>query len=105
MPVTPIDIATMAPKSQETAIIKNAENQKPVNDRHNANVQVENKALQNTTTTIRSKQSESPEYRYDSESNGSSKNAYSGDQGRRKRKQEQKTEQEKKYGQGIDIRI
>ena len=43
MPIMPIDLATVAPKSQETFIAKQPEVQKPLTDYANATVQTEHK--------------------------------------------------------------
>lgn len=111
MPVTQIDLATLAPKTQETLPVKTAETQKPVNDHINAFAQVEKNVQNSSDTTIRPKQSETPEFRYDSTDSGSSGNSYTSNQmkGSKKKKDVKKgpkeTEQEKKYGRGIDIRV
>ena len=52
MPITPIDLATVAPKSQETFIAKQPEVQKPMTDHANANVQTEQKVQKQSDTVI-----------------------------------------------------
>lgn len=111
MPVTQIDLATLAPKTQETLPVKTAETQKLVNDNLNAYAQVEKNVHDSSDTTIRPKQSDTPEFRYDSTGGGN--NGLAPDQkqpkGSKKKKEPKKlpteTEQEKKYGRGIDIRV
>lgn len=111
MPVTQIDLATLAPKTQETLPVKTAETQKPVNDNINAYAQVEKNVQNNSDTTIRPKQSDTPEFRYDPTDGGSSGQNTGSKflKGSKKKKDAKKlpteTEQEKKYGRGIDIRV
>lgn len=112
MSITPIELATMAPKSQETVNMKHSEVQKPTTDRLNANTQVENKVYQEVNTTIRSKNSETPEFRYDAKNKGTASQQYEqqkqGKQGKKKKSETERkreTDAEKMFGRGIDIRI
>lgn len=111
MPVTQIDLVTLAPKTQETLPLKTAETQKPLNDNINAYAQVEKNVQDSSDTTIRPKQSDTPEFRYDTTSGGNSGMTGGENQpkGIKKKKNTKKnpaeTEQEKKYGRGIDIRV
>lgn len=107
MPITPIDLATVAPKSQETFITKQPEVQKPLTDHANASVQTEHKVQKQSDTVIMSQKGESPEYRYDAKDGSGNSASYSGGQKQSKKQKENapKTEYEKKFGQGIDIRI
>ena len=106
MPITPIDLATVAPKSQETFITKQPEVQKPLTDHMNANLQTEQKVQRQSDTVILTQKGENPEYRYDAkDGSGNSASYSSNDKKREKHREEQKTELEKKFGQGIDIRI
>lgn len=111
MPVTQIDLVTLAPKTQETLPLKTAETQKLVNDNINAYAQVEKNVHDSSDTTIRPKQSDTPEFRYDTEGggNGGLGADLNQQKGSKKKKDTKKlpteTEQEKKYGRGIDIRV
>ena len=107
MPITPIDLATVAPKSQETFIAKQPEVQKPTTDHINANVQTEQKVQKQSDTVIMSQKGENPEYRYDAKDGSGNSASYSGGQKQQKKQKNDtpKTEYEKKIGQGIDIRI
>lgn len=106
MPITPIDLATIAPKSQETFIAKQPEVQKPVNDQMNANLQTEQKVQKQSDTVVLNRKSENPEYRYDAKDGSGNSASYSGEKKQRNNQpKNQKTELEKKFGQGIDIRI
>ena len=106
MPITPIDLATVAPKSQETFITKQPEVQKPLTDQVNANLQTEQKVQKQSDTVILTQKGENPEYRYDAKDGSGNSASYSGNGNHKeKSKKEQKTEFEKKVGQGIDIRI
>lgn len=106
MPILPIDLATVAPKSQETFISKQPEVQKPFTDHNNAIVQTEQKVQKQSDSVMMAQKGENPEYRYDAkDGSGNSASYSSNDKKREKHREEQKTELEKKFGQGIDIRI
>lgn len=107
MPITPIDLATVAPRSQETFITKQPEVQKPFNDHANAIVQTEQKVQKQSDTVIMAHKGDNPEYRYDAKDGSGNSASYSGGQKRQKKQpvNVQKTEYEKKFGQGIDIRL
>lgn len=106
MPIMPIDLATVAPKSQETFISKQPEVQKPFTDHNNAIVQTEQKVQKQSDSVMMAQKGENPEYRYDAkDGSGNSASYSSNDKKREKHREEQKTELEKKFGQGIDIRI
>ena len=106
MPIMPIDLATVAPKSQETFISKQPEVQKPFTDHNNAIVQTEQKVQKQSDSVMMAQKGENPEYRYDAKDGSGNSASYSGEQKKNKRTSEvRKTELEKKFGQGIDIRI
>jgi len=107
MPITPIDLATVAPKSQETFITKQPEVQKPLTDHMNANLQTEQKVQRQSDTVILTQKGENPEYRYDAKDGSGNSASYSGGKKQQKKQKDNasKTEYEKKFGQGIDIRI
>ena len=106
MPIMPIDLATVAPKSQETFISKQPEVQKPFTDHNNAIVQTEQKVQKQSDSVMMAQKGDNPEYRYDAkDGSGNSASYSSNDKKREKHREEQKTELEKKFGQGIDIRI
>ena len=107
MPITPIDLATVAPKSQETFITRQPEVQKPFTDYANANVQTEQKVQKQSDTVIMAQKGDSPEYRYDAKDGSGNSASYSGGQKHKKKQADntKKTEYEKSFGQGIDIKI
>ena len=106
MPITPIDLATVAPKSQETFLTKQPEVQKPLTDHANALVQTEQRARRQSDSVIMTHKGDNPEYRYDAKDGSGNSASYSGGKNKDKKKSEvKKTELEKKFGQGIDIRI
>ena len=106
MPIMPIDLATVAPKSQETFIAKQPEVQKPLTDYNNAIAQTENKVQKQFDSVIMTQRGDNPEYRYDAKDGSGNSASYSGNGNHKeKSKKEQKTDFEKKVGQGIDIRI
>ena len=106
MPITPIDLASVAPKSQETFLTKQPEVQKPLTDHANAVVQTEQKVQRQSDSVIMTQKGDNPEYRYDAKDGSGNSASYSGEQKKNKRTSAvRKTELEKKFGQGIDIRI
>ena len=107
MPITPIDLATVAPKSQETFIAKQPEVQKPLTDMANANVQTEQKVQKQSDTVTVLQKGDNPEYRYDAKDGSGNSASYSGGKNhqRKQKNNAPKTEYKKKLGQGIDIRI
>ena len=107
MPIMPIDLATVAPKSQETFIAKQPEVQKPLTDYNNAIAQTENKVQKQFDSVIMTQRGDNPEYRYDAKDGSGNSASYSGGKKQQKKQKDNtsKTEYEKKVGQGIDIRI
>lgn len=106
MPITPIDLATVAPKSQETFLAKQPEVQKPLTDHANALAQTDQKVQKQTDTVTMTQKGDNPEYRYDAKDGSGNSASYSGSPKKDKKQSEvKKTELEKKFGQGIDIRI
>ncbi len=103
MSITPIDIATMAPKSQEAVIAKNAEVQKPMTDQMNASIQVDNKALHDSEQTVPTVKTENPEFRYDARKEG--RNFYEQQNQKRKKTKNKNEKISEKKTNSIDIRI
>lgn len=103
MPITPIETAVMAPKSQEASIYKHQENQKPFNEQMVIHQQHDRNVKHNSQQTVKTAKSDNNEYRYDAKEKGS--NSYSGSkQNKKKKKQEEVTKENYRPG-SIDIRI
>jgi len=107
MPITRMDMMTMAPKTNEATSYKVQQNQKPVNEQL-AMSQEMNKTIQhNSKQTVRKANAENPEYRYDAKEKGN--NQYDGKQRKKEKKEEEEKVRRNKYGyiseHHIDISI
>ena len=107
--ITPIEMYTMIPKSQEASHVKQGELAKDASRQAEAMQHIENQANDNTQRTVRMSETENPEYRYDAKEKGN--NSYSG-QEHKKGEEDREEEEKKKKGfnmtdhpGGIDIRI
>lgn len=104
--ITPIEMISMAPKSQEASIVHHGENARMTAQQQGGMQQVENQARQSTQQTVRATHAENPEYRYDAKEQ--SNNSYSGGQKKKKQQDEKKDGEKipKDYSKGgFDIRI
>lgn len=105
MSITPIEIVSYAPKSQETMMQKHQEINKPQTDKQQAEVVVNTQILKNLTQTVKLSKGENTEYRYDAKEKGR------GSYGDSKKKKEQEEEEKEKKPEGkgfltsLDIRI
>ena len=84
MPISRMDIMTMAPKTQEVTSVKVAQNEKPMNDQRMIENQFQNNTIQNSMKPVKTTQSENPEYRYDAKEKGN--NEYDQKQKKKKKK-------------------
>lgn len=106
MPITPIEVLSMATKSQEASLMKQAEHQKPLSEQvamsANFKEQLQHKSEQTVATT----KSENPEYRYDAKEKGNN-SYYRQSKKKSKKEQNDKDTKDKQENQhrGIDIRI
>lgn len=103
MPITPIEVATMAPKSQEVSNYKHQENQKPINEQILIHNKLNSEIKHNGQQTVKSAKSENKEYRYDAKEKGNG--SYTGSNSKKKNKDEQKDEKKQIKAGSIDIRI
>ena len=104
MPITPIEIAAMAPKSQEASLYKHQESQKPLNDQIVIGQQINNHIKHNSQQTVETIKSENKEYRYDAKEKGN--NSYSGSKEKKKKKNNKGAAPKDKFRSGsIDIKI
>lgn len=102
MPIRPIDIVTMAPKSQEASNVHQHENHRAFHDHAQIGAQFNNQVLQNNKQTTRMEKSENKEYRYDARKQGSGS-----DQGEKKGKKQKdkKDQREDIKTSSFDIKI
>ncbi|MFU0826591.1 MAG: DEAD/DEAH box helicase [Lachnoclostridium sp.] len=107
MSITPIEIATMAPKSQEVTPYKQQEYQKPLNDQLLIGQQLNHQIQKESQQTVRTFKSENQEYRYDAKEKGNNSYSYSYSGRKKDKKQKAKEAAPKnncRYG-SIDIKI
>jgi hypothetical protein len=88
MSITPIEIATMAPKSQEVSIHKVQESQKPMNDQALLSKQFNNEIMHNNSQTVKTIKSDNKEYRYDAKEKGN--NSFTNSNPQKKKKDDSK---------------
>ncbi|MBR6535958.1 MAG: hypothetical protein IKT67_02045 [Lachnospiraceae bacterium] len=104
MPITRLDMISMAPKTQEAGAYKNQEIRHPSNQQQNIVGTVQQQARQQETQTVRSNKTENEEQKYDAKERG--KGAYGGSSGERKEKEKKEEEQRMKMrGSTFDITV
>lgn len=104
--ITPIEMYTMVPKTQEASHVKQGEQARMNAQQEGAVQSINRQAEQNTQRTVGTNKPENGEFRYDAKEKGGS--SYAGEQGNKKKKEEQEnkapTNMSERAG-GIDIRI
>lgn len=106
--ITPIEMYTMVPKSQEASNIRHAEQAKDASQQAGITQQINKQAEDNTRRTVRMTETDNPEYRYDAKERGNNEYSSNGERKKKeKREEEQKQIPENKSVRpgGIDIRI
>lgn len=103
MPITPIEVLSMANKTQEAAFVKHAEIQKPVTEQEAIASNFKSQLQQNSEKTVAPSKSENPEYRYDAKDKGN--NTFYNQQQKKDKQKKKEHKQEKPTHVGIDIRI
>lgn len=107
MPIKPIDIVTMPPKSQEVSQYKHQESQKFLNDQTQLSNQFSHHIEHNNSQIVKTLKGENPEYRYDAKEKGN--NSYTGSQKNKKEKdknsEKNKVIEDKFHSGSIDIKI
>lgn len=104
--ITPIEMYSMVPKSQEASILRNGENARQVAQQQGGMQSVEQQARQNTQQTVKTMEATNHEYRYDAKEKGNGQ--YSEEEKRKKKKKEQEEhigENTSKRSGGFDVRI
>ena len=108
MPITSLDVITMAPKTNEATFVKVNQNQKPVNEQVVMNENMHKVIQHNNQQTVRKSDVDNPEYRYDAKEKGNNKYKQ---QKKKQGKKEEKEEIEKNNQYGyigehhIDVKI
>lgn len=103
MPITPIEIVSMAPKSQEVSHYKQQEFQRPINEQVQINHQFKNEIIHNSKQTVKLEKSENKEYRYDAKEKGN--NSYSGSKQKKKQSKKETAAKDNLRPGSIDIKI
>jgi len=104
MAISPVEMISMAPKSQEASFMKHTEVQKPMVEQQQIAAKMNNEIKHNSNQPVPTKKSMNPEYRYDAKEKGN--NSYSG-QGKKQKKKGSEKENETSatsFGR-IDIRV
>lgn len=106
MPINPIDVFTMSPKSQETSQFQKNHLDRAVNVDFVENQQFQEKVNRNMQKTVHAKDKEDKGFRFDAKDKG--QNEYQ-DNRRKKQKQDTSTEKKSPYpsvtGSSFDITI
>lgn len=104
--ITPIEMYSMVPKSQEASIVHHGEHVRQNAQQQGGMQQVEQHARQSTQQTVQTTHAENPEYRYDAKEQGN--NSYSRDQNKKKKEEQKKSENKEGDSPmqgGFDVRI
>ncbi len=103
MPITPIEIVTMAPKSQEASQYKHQESQKPLNEQIVLGQQLNDNIKHDSRQTVKTIKSENKEYLYDAKEKGNT--SYSGNKQNKKKKDKGAAPKDNFHTGSIDIKI
>lgn len=105
MSITPIEIVSYAPKSQETMMQKHQEINKPQTDKQQAEVVVNTQIIKNLTQTVKMSKGENTEYRYDAKEKGRGSYGESKKQKGQKDEDEEQKPEKKGFLTSLDVRI
>lgn len=103
MSITPIDMVTMAPKSQEVSQHKQQEVQKPFQEQLQASSQFKSEIRHNSQQAVKTSKGDNPAYRYDAKEKGN--NSYQDSKQKKKQKEKETESGSRKKTNSIDIRI
>ena len=105
MAITPIEMISMVPKSQEASYMKHSEAQKPNVQQQVMATKMNQDIKHNGSQPVPTKKSVNEEYRYDAKEKGN--NNYQGNQKKKKdsKKEESGKDKNRSSFGGIDIRI
>lgn len=103
MPITRLDMISMAPKTQEAGAYKQQEVQHPTNQQQHIAGTVQQQARMQETQTVRSNKTENEEQKYDAKDRG--KGAYGGSSGRKSKEEEKKEEEQRMRMRGSTFDI
>ena len=105
--ITPIEMYSMLPKSQEASMIHSAQNAKHAAQQQSGMQEIAREVRQNTQQIVHTTSAENPDYRYDAKEQGNG--SYSSRE-KKKKKKEDGSEQDREKNNtenhgGFDIRI
>lgn len=106
MGITPIEMYTMVPKSQEASNVKQATHSQEQAAQSNIVSHVQTVAKQNSVQTVKASESQKEEYRYDAKEKGNG--SFSGNKGKKKEEEEKDSKAIKNTSPrkgGFDVRI
>jgi len=104
LPLTRLDMISMAPKTQEAGTYKQQEVQHPANQQHGIAGTVQLQARLNETRTVQSNRTENEEKKYDARERG--KGAYQGSsEGRKKQEKKEEEQRMRMRGSTFDITV
>ena len=105
--ITPIEMYSMIPKSQEASMVHSAQNAKHTAQQQSGMQEIAHEARQNTQQIVHTSSADNPDFRYDAKEQGNG--SYSSGE-KKKKKKEDGSEPEKNDAKaenkgGFDIRI
>ncbi|MBR4777114.1 MAG: hypothetical protein IK007_05825 [Lachnospiraceae bacterium] len=105
--ITPIEMYSMVPKSQEASMIHSAANAKHAAQHESGMQEIAHQVRQNTQQIVHTTSAENPDYRYDAKEQGNG--SYSSGEKKKKKKEDgsepEKNEDKNEKKSGFDIRI
>lgn len=106
MPIRPIDMISIAPRSQEAAQQQMSDHNRLMHANENAQQSFSKHVKDGAEVVIKSEKSEQHEYRYDAKEKGNGSYKGSGDKGKKKSKDKNGKKQEETIKQSnFDIKI
>lgn len=105
MAISPVEMISMVPKSQEASYMKHSEVHKPITEQQVMATKMNQEIKHNSAQAVPTKKSVNQEYRYDAKEKGN--NSYEGNKKKKKdsKKEESGNEKNRSSFGGIDIRI
>ncbi|BCN31504.1 hypothetical protein [Anaeromicropila herbilytica] len=105
MPITQLDMISMAPRSQEASQYKHIETTKLAAEQNQISTQFNQEIKHNSQQTTKTNKTENNEYRYDAKEKGNS-TYYNQNDNKKKKKSETKKEEDKQIKlSNFDIKI
>ena len=103
MPITPIEMLSIATKSQEASLVKQAQHQRPISEQISMEEKFNEDIKHRSEATVAPTKGDTPEFRYDAKER--SNNPYYYQAQKKKEKKKINDDKEQSCCCGIDIRI